>query len=247
MRTRLLLPILLSLIVRAASAQELLPILSEGKSWRCAEIEYVGQEEPEATYTYFVSGDTHVNGSSYVRLGFKHETSESIKVDTTTVYYNTIGLEKDGVLYCFEKDEEDPTVTHQIVICDMNLHVGDKVWNNQYVTQVDTIEVRGVQRRRIVLNTPLDVWVEGIGSHTDGWPSALPRHNAYDCILACYENGKLIFTEDDFFAPAVSTGISTTERLPRPGSAVYDLQGRRVSGKLSRGIYIRDGHKFAIR
>lgn len=129
----------------------------------------------------------------------------------------------------------------------MNLNVGDSAWNS-VVTKVDTIEVRGITRRRIFIgDSKLDIWVEGIGAYCDGWPSSLPRHNAYDCILACYENGELIFTQEDFFAPAVTTGISLTETTQKADDAIYDLQGRRVDKPTSNNIYIQRGRKFVQR
>jgi hypothetical protein len=40
---------------------------------------------------------------------------------------------------------------------------------------------------------------------------------------------------------------SLTPVAPRERGSIYDLQGRRLSGKPSRGIYIKDHRKVAIK
>lgn len=234
-----LLLLLISSLTGTVQAQNFLPILTEGKSWTCGEMGTIYDEEPEQVYTLFVSGDTIVNGKKCVRIGKKYESG-------TETFYSAV-YEEGGRLCCFESDEDGTGSMHEVEMCNMNLGVGDPAWNG-VVTRVDTIQVRGVIRRRIIIDDwKLYIWVEGIGAYCDGWPSTLLRHNAYDCILACYENGQLVFTQDDFYAAPVTSGISTTETIAGKVYATYDLQGRRVERTLKNGIYIRHGKKFVQR
>ena len=44
-----------------------------------------------------------------------------------------------------------------------------------------------------------------------------------------------------------ATGISTVEDQPSTSEAIYDLQGRRINGQPTRGIYIKDNRKITIK
>ena len=60
--------------------------------------------------------------------------------------------------------------------------------------------------------------------------------------------GKFRFTDDQPFHPIAggqTVGIAPTPTNPK-ASATYDLQGRRVTGRPTTGIYIRDGKKVWI-
>ena len=61
---------------------------------------------------------------------------------------------------------------------------------------------------------------------------------------ACYEDGKCIFTKDDFTAPAITAGITrpssvTTHQHP----TTYDLQGRPLTTMPGKGVLEKKGRK----
>lgn len=166
--------------------------------------------------------------------------------------FTYLAFEQDGRLYCLE-----PTEYHTAVydtprlLCDFHLEVGDSAWYS-HVTKVDTIEVRGVQRKRITLKDARNfaVWVEGIGPLKNGWPTDVPQASdghICDLIDSCYENGELIFTREDFFAPAVSAGISSLTADETFDGRIYDLSGRIVEQPRANSIYFRNGRKFVQR
>lgn len=228
------------LLVPGAKAQTFLPILTEGKVWHYCDSTIFGSK----AFTMEVRGDTVVSGKNCKKL-----------------YYNdwhcTARLEEDGRLYCFEPKDEEPE-EHEMpwpacdtlrLICDFNLEVGDEAWD-EHVIRVDTIEVRGVRRKRIVVSDvfPQVIWVEGIGSYTNEWPSTEPKPtngHIVTFIEECYENGELVFTKDDFFAPAVTTGIRSAEVTKKGSGKYYDLSGRPVNSPAAKGIYITDGKVIA--
>lgn len=176
---------------------------------------------------------------------------ESMESGVTRIF-NYLVLEQDGRLYCLEPTEYSAGVYDTPrLICDFNLEVGDSAWYS-HVTKVDTIEVRGVQRKRITLKDSrnFSIWVEGIGPLISGWPSDEPlpsNGHLFDIIESCYENGELIFTRDDFFAPAVSAGISSVVADEAFDGRIYDLSGRVVEQPSANGIYIRNGRKMVWR
>ena len=66
-------------------------------------------------------------------------------------------------------------------------------------------------------------------------------------LLSCYEDGVCIFTNDDFNAAPVVSGISETPSqtgmTTKQPTSIYDLQGRPLKQKPSKGIYIENGKK----
>lgn len=227
-----LLLLLLSAFATTASAQSFLPILSEGKTWQF--VFRHGDDEPRI-YTGTVDGDTIVGERNCKRIRFG--------------LYSDAAFEEDGRLYCFgpeSYDDYSTDYTFPELICDFNLQVGDSAWYT-HVSRVDTIEVRGVQRRRIVLDDDWAVWVEGIGVNWEGWPSYKPvptsSHHVETTIDSVYENGVLVFTKEDFHAPAISTAIREIDAAPARSGQMYDLSGRAIPEARKNEIYIQDGRK----
>ena len=77
-------------------------------------------------------------------------------------------------------------------------------------------------------------YVIAIYSASSGWS---------DCIV-----GQLILTADSY----LSTAIKEIHESPSDSSAIYDLQGRKVSvfptsSVIPKGIYIKNGKKFVIK
>lgn len=246
--------VLFAFLFCQAYAQQYLPFLTEGKVWHCISHD----DEPHDTdidvpYILYVHSDTVVGDQTCKKIYYDNGKNHS---ENPGGHYNDAGWEEEGKLYHFETytevifdeetgDDDLVDVTAPVLICDIGLNVGDSAMRG-VVTQADTIEIRGVQRKRIVVNNyDKYVWVEGIGFNTSLWPSQMPKHGSkYSYIDSCYVNGELIFTKDDFFAPAVTDGISTLTVSKRNDGKTYDLQGRMVEKPTAKGIYIKNGRKF---
>lgn len=125
------------------------------------------------------------------------------------------------------------------------------------VHTIDTIEVRGVKYRRMRIGyynedqdppRTLNIWVEGIG-----WENGdMPGYSGYrffgrkDQFVAKYVDGKVVFTHDDFFVPAI--GQSEVERIETEqldtwygDDRMYDLQGREIQWVKPGELYIQHG------
>lgn len=91
----------------------------------------------------------------------------------------------------------------------------------------------------------LGVYYEEDGCNATAWNYTL-RFVRFSLNWA--SGGKFRFTEDQPFHPIAggqAVGIAPTPTNPK-ASATYDLQGRRVTGRPTTGIYIRDGKKVWI-
>ena len=149
-----------------------------------------------------------------------------------------------------------------VLVFDFGLNVGDNYMGLQIVA-VDTIEVKGRKYRRLSFGLRTGdedeslrkakeyCWVEGIGCSIYGpcngiYPPQLASGPVDEIVLSVYDGDELIFEEDDFMVPAV-TAIKTVTRDESEKNAFYDLQGRRLTTKPQRGLYIRNGKKHVVR
>lgn len=130
------------------------------------------------------------------------------------------------------------------------------------VERIDTINARGYKHRRYTLKL-LDaykeylwngddaynqiIWVEGVGSGAGPflpWISLPPRDSF---LQNCVINDNSLFGYPDFYDADTSDAIRSTIYTKSVGDIPFDLSGRRVAMPPSKGIYIRDGKKVAVK
>ena len=171
------------------------PMLKEGKEWFC----YLGNSFREYSYTFYIKGDTIVDGEKCFKMyvDFRNMLTGEL-ISTSSGAY----LEKDRRVYHVTNDRRE-------LLCDFNLKVGDtKPGGNQQVISIDYIYVQGAWYRRFHLREPGEFpgevvegyWVEGVGSSRgllDTMPSWAGTGGTHK-LITCYEDGKCIFTSENF-------------------------------------------------
>ena len=171
-------------------------------------------------------------------------------------FYNG-AYEENGKLYATGMGEEGFSLLLNFGLCKgdragiFSLPFEDEV-PNVYVQEVDTIEVRGCKYRRLKLSAKYfgeDVyWVDGIGANYDDWYTVFAKHNAdYSYMLECYDNGKLIFTKDDFSKAPIVNGIKQPMISDAREGKKYDLSGRSIMLPQRGSVYIKNGEKHIAR
>lgn len=227
-----------------------LPILVEGRMW--------------------VYGDSMATNSKYPMI--RDWIYNKIEKDTVfdnkmckkvsewfTVYPEKIHVryyyEENGIVYKSYLDERGkPYFAPGKPHIDMNLKVGDDFGLGK-VIKVDSINVRGVVRKRISMNSCIPIedeafFVEGIGassnSYFDPGPGTITETGRVRYLLSVIdENGNVIFTQEDFRAPSYSqSGVDRIEDDTKNDDRTYDLFGRLVVNPIQGTIYIRNGKKF---
>ncbi len=72
----------------------------------------------------------------------------------------------------------------------------------------------------------------------------LPTGNYYyKLMLACYDNGELIFTRNDFFSEPDVNGITLTPMAMSVDTRMYDTLGRHVENPKKGQMYITKEEK----
>lgn len=92
--------------------------------------------------------------------------------------------------------------------------------------------------------------MEGIGSSRDYWYYSDIRpiwvHN-YFIMAECYDNGKLVFTQEDFHKESLPTGITQAKGAKTNGGQMYNLLGQRINTPKKGEIYVQNGKKRIAR
>ena len=134
------------------------------------------------------------------------------------------------------------------LLLDMAVNAGDDVlgYGEGGNTTVDEITVKGVNRKRIVIESPGNetvCWVEGIGSNIDTWiygPEKVIGMTSY--LIECYDNDELIFSQSDF---GVTLGVNAATQDRKKDGMMYSISGMKLKEAPANGMYIMDGKKVA--
>lgn len=239
---------IIALVCLHAGAQEYKPMLTDGKMWGYATV--VEGEEfhvlSPSTSVAAICGDTIVGGRACKKLCYREygkNPKEAAKAETFALY------EEGGKVYAWGVAEASDGFA---LMLDFSMEKGDKTQDGiAEVECKDMVGAYGAERQRLVFGTsnsqgfPM-VWVEGVGSSINYYHAPLPQPTggyANRYLLECYDNGKLIFTRDDF-TKNMPTAISapTASRASADGR-MYDLQGRQTSAPRRGEVYIKNGVK----
>lgn len=223
----------------SANAYEYIPMLTNGKSWKIACTHAPNDPTYYKYVTYTVIGDTLVRNKLCKKIFLSGDGRGIMRNDTIC------GLEENGRIY-------DYTGQDSGLLLDFNLHVGDAayLWPNTDVLKEDYITVNGVQRRRLTIGGMTEAsgtiyWVEGIGTNNGYWMcldgDIMLGYEEF--LMEVSENGKVIFTRDDFY---VTSSITKPEYDLSKSVKCYSLDGRYIGSDINTlkpGVYVINGKK----
>ena len=213
----------------------------EGKVWRGKWVMY--PNSPWQDISVQVYSDTIFNGIKCKKIIWN-----LCKLNTEEVVhsYHLVGYEKDKKIFMSYTGIGHYDFWEAL---DFDLPLG-YVDEGNVVQKIDTIQVNGIKRKRIKIltNNPehFSYIVEGIGySDTAYW--AHLHHSFYPVIWEVYEDGKCIFTKDDFKAPPITGIVNVKDYHSSADNAIYNLMGERVDVPVKGQIYIRNHKKFVVK
>ena len=201
--------------------------LEDGKVWSYNYHNFNGN-----TYnkSLIVKGDTLIGDKSYKRI-----------VDLATGRCECSMREDGAKVFCSQNGKE-------YLIYDFSLSVGDTFETKATVVAVDTIIVGDHSFRVLDVrendNPQTNWWVEGIGS-MNYLTNSVRIPGDYYTFLQCQIGEEILFSQNDFETLAIQQQI--IKRGNYSISSTYDLQGRRQTAKLTKGIYIQNGKKIVVK
>jgi hypothetical protein len=86
-----------------------------------------------------------------------------------------------------------------------------------------------------------DIWMEGIGSYKYGITGRMGQVGSFPQLMKCTKGDVVLFEYQEPSATNISQPVLQDKVT---GSDIFDLQGRRLKAKPSRGIYMERGKKY---
>ena len=91
-------------------------------------------------------------------------------------------------------------------------------------------------------------WVEGIGPNYSYWATPIDKAGkGYSYMKACYDNGVLVFSCDDFETAPFTALDNLSYRSDKRFSKVYGIDGKTVSVPQHGVVYISNGRKWVFK
>lgn len=261
-----LLTLLITLGVSAQSEESYHPLLKEGKTWNYQEYYHNVWNDEEWTkdVSYVINGTTEIDGKTYYKM---YRISEE-----GTEYYSAL-REEDRKVWQYSSDEGDKLIYDFNMSVGDSYVPNDHDSRNPVFKLV---AIKPVQVHDVVLDVyhyaewiqpffpsfpelvdviPRPI-VEGVGCE-EGWElgrlfwqyptdGIIHREN----FISCYEDGGCIFTNEDFDNLPVITQEPDYVLSVEDGKVdypLYDFQGRRLTGKTTKGVYIQNGKKVMVK
>ena len=221
------------------------------------------------TFDLRIDGDTVIDGQSYKKV-YRDDICEDEKTTypngETTTNHKNIGT---TTLYTEFLREEGKKVyarradaNKEYLLYDFTLKAGDLLPSSMQhsgsysrISIIDIVLAQGQFFRRYHLQPRVNanyvpMWIEGVGHPGGIFESVIMSNNAKTVTLeSCYEDGICIFTKDDFYKLSVAADITEMDKLPDESvnKKYFNLQGRRLQGRPSKGLYIENGRKRVVK
>lgn len=200
--------------------------LEEGKMWS---YNYHNSNGNTYNKSLIVKGDTLIGDKSYKKI-----------VDFATGRYECSMREDGAKVFCSQNGNEKLVYNFSL-----NLEeVFDTANGIATIVLVDTITVSGRLFRVLGIrendNYQTNWWVEGIGS-MNYLTNSIRFPGDYYTFLQCQIGENILFSQKDYNTLAVQKLI--IRRGNDSVSSIYDLHGRRLTGKPAKGLYIQNGKK----
>ena len=240
------------------------PFVEEGKMWYCMAPDSYKTDTPlrdplgrRADCVFTMRGDTLINGKEYKKVYFMFE---GYYGDTEQHYYCAASEEASRVfrveadaqeeefLYDFNSPEETLILTRN----------GRQFARTGYRVSGAPVELWGfvlheAQNGEAVMTNGLGTWVEGVGSHVSNpfekeFVMEKPKLGISILVASCWKGDELLYLYDWMVAPTVVDGLNPGTIIGNHSAQDYfDLQGRRLTQKPQRGVYIQQGRKVIVR
>lgn len=270
-------PVMCSLGITKSMAQEwdheYVPFVEEGKVWYCgydhwedSEPQPVTPEDPNGhgiDCIFTMQGDTLIGENNYKKVFCQYEefygdTEQhyycAVREDSYQVFIVESEAKDEKLLYNFSNPKETITIeydNHKFARSGgflLNYYSPAPI--NQYEYGLYEYGPNG----EIDIYYGLGTWKEGIGFF-DGNPFAMevygdkPKLGKTIRVVSCMKDKEflyqLVWRSQPTTIPAATTSICNTS--PSKALQPFDLQGRRLTVRPQRGVYIRDGKRYILK
>ena len=222
------------------------PLLVEGKIWKTVVLQVDKDSNISLLYVnYKTEGTDEAGGKACMKLYRSMSSDKDVEGDYAFLTY----MYEDGEKVFIWHDENwEP-------LFDFGLEVGDK-FNGMTVKGKMETKFNGKVYPTTYIGS--QTWMEGVGEINYGPATSSPvelvtdtKHFESFCYFTAEKNVIIFDMTDVVFANVKRTietlGISLVVSPSAADAPLFDLQGRRLSAKPVKGMYIQDGRKYVVK
>ena len=221
-------------------------LLKQGRTWtRTTET-----EEADGDGNVTIKGDTIIDCqpvNSYKKVYQKvYLKSSKLYGDNQYHYYGAMREENKKVVFIQPGDGYEQVK----LLFDFSLNVGEVVETTEgkaKVISIDSVCSAGRRYRQLTVKSnttgTIAQWTEGIGGDM-GILRSFPTEEKEDAPLYVYDGEECIYSYANVTSIADNIHSLSCSYQPSP---IFDLQGRRLSEKPKRGMYIQNGKKYVVK
>ena len=227
----------------SALAETILPFVQDGKVWVYDVSNYIYDWEE----TFSLEGDTLIGTRNCLKLYYTCQVYGQEHVYKGAMFYKS-----NGNVYFIAPGSTTPVLMYDfasepgtiINVGPFELKINEKKLAKYHGEYLKVIDYSNLEREDYQFKG-----IEGLGFLGGGLTyiidGCLPGATGGERQLkTCAVNGEIVFEWNDFYTSSqIVTGISMPSVSNRKNT-LFDLQGRKVQGKPSQGIYIKDGKKI---
>ena len=236
------------------------PFVENGKKWTCKTNPYGAD-----IYYYYLQGDTIVDNKPCLKLFSQNRYNNG-----ATCYEGAL-FEKDRQVFLYRGGSSTPSLLY-----DFSLEQGQIAIMLQSKTSswldyegveriTDAIEMIDGQMFHIMIfyelfndknneltySYYLGAWIEGVGPTNkmdviDNYGFGVMGDGYGSGIIDCSVNGKSFYRANNY-EELMATQLTPLHNSKNNVPVIYDLQGRRLTGKPIKGVYIEDGKKRVVK
>ena len=245
---------------------EYVPFVEEGKVWYC------GYTHPGVSFPstpedidgdgidciFTMSGDTQISGKDYKKVYCQYKEYYgdeeqhyycAVREEDYRVFIVENGTTEEKLLYDFSYPKKPIAVTYD------NFKFARTGGGRRYNFLPGQQEYWLCQFSgdEVDYNTSFSKWIDGVGSIVDNpfafefWILSFgePLLGKVIEVRTCMKGNQYIFANYWMAAPIESALIDSRKHIDnsQKESHLYDLQGRRLTGKPTKGLYIQNGRK----
>lgn len=218
------------LLYLQAKAKDYVPFVEDGKVWNM-ELVSTWQSWPDygivRNETWELKGDTVIKGTSYIKYYEEGGLRGAMREEDKKVYFLNVNNNQETLLYDFNLTEGGRINNYET---EYVLTAEDHVKSGEYVFR--RMKIVDVNDSR---NT--NYWIEGIGALEGPCnPFYSMRTGGVDISIAsCYVGGQCIYDK------GLVDGIERPSAIENGTTAIYDLQGHKLTKRPDKGLYIENG------
>lgn len=247
-----------------AQQQDYRPFVEDNKTWTCSTNPYGAD-----IYYYHLKGDTLIDNQQCLKLYSQNRYNDGktryegalYEKGKRVFWYRPSDTDR-SLLYDFSLTQGEEAMLQQFYLPNMPEEADSsgicaitdvyELNHDQLLHMILFYEVDRYGDRKTEYHSRLGCWIEGVGPSDmmdvlDNTGFNIAGDGYGSGIIDCSVNGKSVYRKDEYEQLMNASSIRQSCHKENMSRTLYDLQGRRLNNKSTKGVYIENGRKVVVK